>query len=67
MYERSFRGIKEVEVTSIFLPTKRENTKYRQQVARLRFQARAAIEACLPFKKKPLLRIELPKRSGWRY
>lgn len=42
---RGFRGIKEVEGTQILVPSaKKEKTKYQQQVARLRFQARAAIK-----------------------
>jgi IS5 family transposase len=45
--DRGFRGIKEVEGTVIFIPIKKEKTKYGQQVARLRFRARAAIEPCI--------------------
>ena len=47
-----FRGIKEVEGTLILLPTKKEKTRYGQQVARLRFRARAAIEPCISHLKR---------------
>jgi IS5 family transposase len=50
--DRGFRGIKEVEGTSILLPTKKEKTRYGQQVARLRFRARAAIEPCISHLKR---------------
>ncbi|MCC9033035.1 IS5 family transposase [Chryseobacterium sp. C-39] len=50
--DRGFRGIKLVEGTVILLPTKKEKTKYEQQVARLRFRARAAIEPCISHLKR---------------
>ena len=50
--DRGFRGIKEVEGTLILLPTKKEKTRYGQQVARLRFRARAAIEPCISHLKR---------------
>jgi IS5 family transposase len=50
--DRGFRGIKEVEGTVILLPTKKEKTIYGQQVARLRFRARAAIEPCISHLKR---------------
>jgi IS5 family transposase len=50
--DRGFRGIKEVEGTVILLPTKKEKTRYGQQVARLRFRARAAIEPCISHLKR---------------
>jgi len=50
--DRGFRGIKVVEGTVILLPTKKEKTKYGQQVARLRFRARAAIEPCISHLKR---------------
>lgn len=50
--DRGFRGIKEVEGTVIFIPIKKEKTKYGQQVARLRFRARAAIEPCISHLKR---------------
>lgn len=50
--DRGFRGIKEVEGTAILLPAKKEKTKYGQQVARLRFRARAAIEPCISHLKR---------------
>ena len=50
--DRGFKGIKEVEGTAIFLPTKKEKTRYRQQVTRLRFRARAAIEPCISHLKR---------------
>ncbi|WP_336690900.1 MULTISPECIES: IS5 family transposase [unclassified Chryseobacterium] len=50
--DRGFRGVKEVEGTVILLPTKKEKTKYGQQVARLRFRARAAIEPCISHLKR---------------
>lgn len=50
--DRGFRGIKEVNGTEILLPTKKEKTKYKQQVARLRFRARAAIEPCISHLKR---------------
>lgn len=50
--DRGFRGIKVVEGTVILLPTKKEKTKYEQQVARLRFRARAAIEPCISHLKR---------------
>ncbi len=50
--DRGFRGIKEVEGTAILLPTKKEKTRYGQQVARLRFRARAAIEPCISHLKR---------------
>jgi IS5 family transposase len=50
--DRGFRGIKEVEGTAILLPTKKEKTKYGQQVARLRFRSRAAIEPCISHLKR---------------
>ena len=50
--DRGFRGIKEVEGTEILLPTKKEKTRYKQQVARLRFQARAAIEPTISHLKR---------------
>ena len=50
--DRGFRGIKEVGGTAILLPTKKEKTRYGQQVARLRFRARAAIEPCISHLKR---------------
>lgn len=50
--DRGFRGIKEVKGTSILLPTTKEKTRYGQQVARLRFRARAAIEPCISHLKR---------------
>lgn len=50
--DRGFRGIKEVGGTAILLPAKKEKTKYGQQVARLRFRARAAIEPCISHLKR---------------
>ncbi len=50
--DRGFKGIKEVEGTAILLPAKKEKTKYGQQVARLRFRARAAIESCISHLKR---------------
>jgi IS5 family transposase len=50
--DRGFRGIKEVGGTAILLPTKKEKTKYGQQVAKLRFRARAAIEPCISHLKR---------------
>jgi len=50
--DRGFRGVKEVEGTVILLPTRREKTRYGQQVARLRFRARAAIEPCISHLKR---------------
>lgn len=51
--DRGFRGIKEVEGTQILLPTpKKGNSKYAQQIARLRFRARAAIEPCISHLKR---------------
>lgn len=50
--DRGFRGIKEVEGTAILLPAKREKTRYQQQVDRLRFRARAAIEPCISHLKR---------------
>ena len=50
--DRGFRGIKEVGETAILLPTKKEKTRYGQQVARLRFRARAAIEPCISHLKR---------------
>ena len=50
--DRGFRGIKEVGGTAILLPTRKEKTRYRQQVARLRFRARAAIEPCISHLKR---------------
>lgn len=51
--DRGFRGIKEVEGTQILLPNpKKGNSKYAQQVARLRFRARAAIEPCISHLKR---------------
>ena len=50
--DRGFRGVKVVEGTEILLPTKKEKTKYGQQVARLRFRSRAAIEPCISHLKR---------------
>lgn len=50
--DRGFRGIKEVGETKILLPTKKEKTKYKQQVTRLRFRARAAIEPTISHLKR---------------
>lgn len=50
--DRGFRGIKEVGGTAILLPTKKEKTRYGQQVARLRFRARAAIEPTISHLKR---------------
>ncbi|WP_294208357.1 transposase [uncultured Chryseobacterium sp.] len=50
--DRGFRGIKEVEGAAVVLPSKKEKTKYGQQVARLRFRARAAIEPCISHLKR---------------
>ena len=50
--DRGFRGVKVVEGTEILLPTKKEKTRYGQQVARLRFRARAAIEPCISHLKR---------------
>ncbi|WP_288376846.1 IS5 family transposase [uncultured Chryseobacterium sp.] len=50
--DRGFRGIKEVEGTTILLPAKKDKTRYGQQVARLRFRARAAIEPCISHLKR---------------
>lgn len=50
--DQGFRGVKEVEGTAILLPIKKEKTKYGQQVARLRFRARAAIEPCISHLKR---------------
>jgi IS5 family transposase len=50
--DRGFRGIKEVEGSSILLSTKKEKTRYGPQVARLRFRARAAIEPCISHLKR---------------
>lgn len=50
--DRGFRGIKEVQSTEILLPTKKEKTRYGQQVARLRFRARAAIEPSISHLKR---------------
>ena len=42
---RGFRGVTEVENTQILIPkNNKEKTKYKQEVARKRFKARAAIE-----------------------
>lgn len=50
--DRGFRGIKEVEGTQILLPTTKEKTRYAQQVARLRFRSRAAIEPTISHLKR---------------
>lgn len=51
--DRGFRGIKEVGGTEILIPSsKKEKSQYRQQVARLRFRARAAIEPCISHLKR---------------
>ncbi|WBX98024.1 transposase [Chryseobacterium gambrini] len=50
--DRGFKGIKEVEGTAILLPAKKEKTRYGQQVSRLRFRARAAIETCISHLKR---------------
>lgn len=51
--DRGFRGKSEVEGTQIMIPkNNKEKTKYRQEVARKRFRARAAIEPTIAHLKR---------------
>ncbi len=51
--DRGFRGKSEVEGTQIMLPkNKKESSKYKQEVARKRFRARAAIEPTISHLKR---------------
>jgi IS5 family transposase len=51
--DRGFRGVKEVGVTEILIPSStKEPTKYKQEVARKRFKARAAIEPTIAHLKR---------------
>jgi transposase, IS5 family len=51
--DRGFRGMKKVGSTQIFIPANtKEPTKYKQQVARKRFRARAAIEPTIAHLKR---------------
>lgn len=67
--DSGFRGKIEVGGTQILLPQNRkESSRYKQEVARKRFRARAAIEPHnITFKKKPRFRIKLPQRRGCLY
>ena len=51
--DRGFRGLTEVEDTKILIPKNtKEKTKYKQEVARKRFRARAAIEPTISHLKR---------------
>lgn len=51
--DRGFRGITQVENTQIIIPkNNKEKTKYKQEVARKRFRARAAIEPTISHLKR---------------
>ncbi len=51
--DRGFRGISQVESTQILIPqNNKEKTRYKQQVARSRFRARAAIEPTIAHLKR---------------
>jgi IS5 family transposase len=51
--DRGFRGVKEEDGTKILVPnSKKAKTRYEQQVARLRFRARAAIEPSISHLKR---------------
>ena len=51
--DRGFRGISQVENTQIIIPKNtKEKTKYKQEVARKRFRARAAIEPTISHLKR---------------
>ena len=51
--DRGFRGKTEVEGTKIYIPKNtKEKTKYKQEVARSRFRARAAIEPTISHLKR---------------
>ena len=51
--DRGFRGVKEVGSTQIIIPKNtKESTKYKQEVARKRFRARAAIEPTIAHLKR---------------
>lgn len=51
--DRGFRGVTQVETTQILIPkNNKEATKYRQEVARSRFRARAAIEPTISHLKR---------------
>jgi IS5 family transposase len=51
--DRGFRGVTQVNNTQILIPNnKKEKTKYKQDVARKRFRARAAIEPTISHLKR---------------
>lgn len=51
--DRGFRGITQIETTQIIIPkNNKEKTKYKQEVARKRFRARAAIEPTISHLKR---------------
>lgn len=51
--DRGFRGKTEVEGTQIMIPkNKKESSRYKQEVARKRFRARAAIEPTISHLKR---------------
>jgi IS5 family transposase len=51
--DRGFRGVTQVEETQILIPqNKKEKSKYKQQLARDRFKARAAIEPTIAHLKR---------------
>lgn len=51
--DRGFRGVTQVGTTTIEIPkNKKDNTKYKQEVARKRFRARAAIEPTISHLKR---------------
>ena len=51
--DRGFRGVTQVETTQILIPKNtKEKTKYKQEVARSRFRARAAIEPTISHLKR---------------
>ena len=51
--DRGFRGVTQIETTQILIPkNNKEKTKYKQEVARSRFRARAAIEPTISHLKR---------------
>jgi IS5 family transposase len=51
--DRGFRGVTQVETTQIVIPKNtKENSRYKQEVARKRFRARAAIEPTISHLKR---------------
>jgi transposase, IS5 family len=51
--DRGFRGVTQIETTQIIIPkNNKEKTKYKQEVARKRFRARAAIEPTISHLKR---------------